>query len=266
VHVSDFFARSLTRLQRGLIVIAVLALSVLLRAPNPIMASDVRHLSFDHAITTQKSVALTFDADMTSAMLNKLKHGKITSWYNESLISKLRQQHVPATLFLAGLWIETYSTITKELSNDPLFELGNHSYSHGGFRLPCYGLGAVTYSNKIAEVRRTDDLLKAYATSYKKYFRFPGLCFDAEDAKSVEAQGYIVIGGDVDGGDAFEKNPRRIVLNVLAHVHPGSIIILHMHGGPNAPATGRALDDIVPELRSQGYTFVKVSDLLALPR
>ena len=234
-------------------------------APSSVTAAFAQQLGFDHASTTQKVVALTFDADMTSRMLTELKSGKVASWYNKNIIAILRKEHVPATLFLTGLWIETYAAATKDLSNDPLFELANHSYSHGGFRSPCYGLAAVKETNEAAEVQKTDALLKKYAISYQRYFRFPGLCFDAEDIKMVEAQGYAVIGGDVYGGDGFEKNPLKIISSVIGQVHPGSIVILHLHGGPNAPETANALREIIRQLRSKGYTFVKVSDLLKLP-
>ena len=233
------------------------------KAVSPALSAAQRG-GFDHAVTSQKVVALTFDADMTIKMRNELKSGKVGSWYNENVIAKLQQQNVPATLFLTGLWIEAYPGVTKDLSQNPLFELGNHSYSHGGFRSPCYGLPAVKKSNEAAEVQKTDDLLRKYAASYKRYFRFPGLCFDADDVKRVEAQDYTVIDGDVDGGDGFERSARPIVANVVAHVRPGSIVILHMHGGPNAPETAIALPDIIKKLRVEGYSFVKVSDLLKL--
>jgi peptidoglycan/xylan/chitin deacetylase (PgdA/CDA1 family) len=230
-------------------------------APAAISAD---HLGFDHAITSKKVVALTFDADMTPKMLGDLKTGKVTSWYNQNVIATLRQEHVPATLFLTGLWIRTYAAVTQELSRDSLFELGNHSYSHGGFRSPCYGLASVPESNEGAELQVTDELLTKYTTQHKKLFRFPGLCFEKEDVEKVEAEGYIVVGGDVDAGDGFQKSVMKIVSNVLDHVRPGSIVIFHMHGGPNAPQTANALPGIISGLRLRGYTFVKVSDLLAL--
>jgi peptidoglycan-N-acetylglucosamine deacetylase len=227
-------------------------------------ARTSQHFGFDRASTNNKVVALTFDADMTPGMLSALRSKRIASWYNEKVMAALREQQVPATLFLTGLWIEAYSDATKDLSADPLFELGSHSYSHGAFHSPCYALSPIRDSNQTAEVRKTDDLLKKYAVSYKKYFRFPGLCADAEAVKRVESEGYTVISGDVDGGDGFERNPKWIISNVLANVRPGSIVVLHMHGGPNAPETAAALPEIVKRLRSQGYTFVKVSDLLGL--
>lgn len=245
--------------------ISLLLLCATLSALLAAMASASQRLSFDHASTSQKLVALTFDADMTPGMLSELKSKKVASWYNEKVIETLRQEQIPATLFLTGLWIEAYSAATKELSADPLFELGNHSYSHGAFHSPCYRLFPIRETNQAAEVQKTDDLLKKYAASYKRYFRFPGLCSDAEAVKRVEDQGYIVVGGDVDGADAFQRNPKWIVSDVVANVRPGSIVVLHMHGGPNAPGTAIALPDIIKKLRSEGYTFVKVSDLLELP-
>ncbi len=242
----------------------ILLLALCAMLSTPFAAADQR-LSFDHASTNKKIVALTFDADMTPGMLSELKSRRVSSWYSKKVIEVLRQEQVPATLFLTGLWIETYSEATKELSADPLFELGSHSYSHGAFHSPCYSLFPIPESKQAAEVQKTDDLLRKYAASYKKYFRFPGLCSDAAAVKKVEDQGYTVIGGDVDGADAFERNPRWIASDVVTHVHPGSIVVLHMHGGPNAPGTAAALPDVIRKLRSEGYAFVKVSDLLQLP-
>ena len=189
--------------------IFLFALCALAGASPHTMASPTRQLSFDHAATNQKVVALTFDADMTFKMSNELKSGKVASWYNQGVIATLREEHVPATLFLAGLWIERYPAVTQDLSADPLFEIGNHSYSHPGFRSPCYGLGSVQKSNQAAEVQKADALLKKYATSYQNYFRFPGLCFGAGDVETIEAQGYTVIGGDVYGGDGVREEPSQ---------------------------------------------------------
>jgi peptidoglycan/xylan/chitin deacetylase (PgdA/CDA1 family) len=243
----------------------ILVLAAMFGALSAAPAASDRPLEFDHAATDEKVVALTFDGDMTPGMVSELKNKRVSSWYNEKVIEVLRQEQVPATLFLTGMWIEIYSAATKELSADPLFELGNHSYSHGAFHSPCYRLFPIPEARQATEVQKTDDLLKLYAASYKKYFRFPGLCFDAASVRKVEEQGYTAIGGDVDGADAFEKNPKWVSSSVVTRVRPGSIVVLHLQGGPNAPATASALPDIIKTLRSQGYTFVKVSDLLKLP-
>jgi peptidoglycan-N-acetylglucosamine deacetylase len=249
--------------RRAAILLSTLAM--ILGALSATLASSDRPFEFDHAATDEKVVALTFDGDMTPGMMSELKSKRVSSWYNEKVIEVLRQEKVPATLFLTGMWIEIYSAATKDLSADPLFELGNHSYSHGAFHSPCYRLFPIPEAKQAAEVQKTDELLKTYATTYKKYFRFPGLCFDAASIKKVEEQGYTAIGGDVDGADAFEKNPKWVASSVVTRVRPGSIVVLHLQGGANAPATANALPDIIKTLRSLGYRFVKVSDLLKLP-
>ncbi len=218
--------------------------------------------NFIRGNTQAKEVALTFDADMTPRMLKELNEGKVKSWYNQSVINVLRQNQVPATLFLTGLWIKAYPEITTELSQDPLFELGNHSYTHGGFSGSCYHLNPIKNDQDRVEIQDTEDLLAKYATAHQKYFRFPGLCSDAYDLGVVKNLGYQTIGGDVIGGDGFTQNAAAIAKRVVSRVKPGSIVILHMHGAPDAPATALALPTIISDLKAKGYTFVKVSQLL----
>ncbi len=90
--------------------------------------------------TDRPRVALTFDADMTPAMLRRLRTGEVGSHHNATLIAELRRLQVPATLFLTGLWTQHYPDVTRELAADPLFELGTHTWQHGPFTADCYGL------------------------------------------------------------------------------------------------------------------------------
>jgi hypothetical protein len=50
---------------------------------------------------------------------------------------------------------------------------------------------------------------------------------------------------------------------VLAASPPGSIVVMHLHGRANAPATGQALRLLIPELEKRGYHFLTVTELLA---
>ena len=52
-----------------------------------------------------------------------------------------------------------------------------------------------------------------------------------------------------------------IYANVVAHVRPGSIILMHDGGGPRAE-TLAALPRVIDTLRSRGYGFETVSELL----
>ncbi len=237
------------------------ATSTPVSAPLPASAAV-----FNHASTTEKVVALTFDADMTPSMRRKLDGGYVASWYNASVIDVLQREHVPATLFLTGLWADTYPTTTAMLARDPLFELGDHSYTHGGFTPHCYTLAPIPVGERVGEVTRTESRIAAITGVHTHLFRYPGLCADATTTAAIAALGFRTIGGDVPGGDGFQKDPRIVARTVLASVHPGSIVILHLNGGPNAPQTGAALPRIIAGLRERGYRFVTVSELLSLSR
>lgn len=85
-----------------------------------------------------------------------------------------------------------------------------------------------------------------------------------DDVAAVHAEGYRIVGGNVYEDDGFQKDANRIVQNVINKVKSGSIIVLRTHGGMNAPQAAIALPITIQKLKDQGYSFVKVSDLLKI--
>jgi hypothetical protein len=73
----------------------------------------------------------------------------------------------------------------------------------------------------------------------------------------------IPIEWSVNSIDAFNAYPAQISNAVLTQVKPGSIVIMHLQGGDNAPSTAVALRAIVPALQGRGFQFVTISQLLA---
>ena len=215
-----------------------------------------------HGSRERKLIALTFDADMNPYMKRLHDEGKVKSWYNKDVITALEETQTPATLFLTGMWIEMYPKVTKELAANPLFELANHSYSHPSFDGACYGLSHLADKDDETEIQKTQILLRIYTGVDNKYFRFPGGCYGKKDLEVVSQLGLQTIHWDVVGNDGFSRSPEKIEQNILSRVQNGSIIVLHMHGGPNAPETGVILPTIIKSLRAEGYAFVKVSELL----
>lgn len=53
-----------------------------------------------------------------------------------------------------------------------------------------------------------------------------------------------------------------IVRAVVDEVKPGSVVVMHLVGSPNAPATAAALARIIPALRNRGYELVTLDRLL----
>lgn len=217
-----------------------------------------------HGPRDKKKIALTFDAEMTDGMKANLVSGKTKSSYDSRIIDVLNQTHTPATLFLTGLWIELYPDVTKSLSQNPLFELGSHSYTDSSYYGFCYGLKQIPSTVKIEDIGATEKLLREHAGIDNRLFRFPGGCYTPNDVKLVNEANDTVVHWDVSGADGFNNNTNQIINNVVNNTQNGSIIILHMNGAPNAPKTAEALPEIVKQLKNKGFEFVKVSDLLGL--
>jgi peptidoglycan/xylan/chitin deacetylase (PgdA/CDA1 family) len=215
--------------------------------------------------TRRRWVALTFDADMTEGMLRALRDGRQRSWYDGRIVAELRKTGTPATIFLTGLWARTYPGVVRRLARDPLFELENHSFDHAAWRSPCYLLPTVHGGRaKMREVAATAAIIQRLTGRRPRYFRYPGGCHDGTaDDRLVNRVGEQPVDWNVVSQDAFDPDPGRIEQAVAAGARPGSIVVMHIMGAPNAPATAQALPAIIAGLRARGLRPVTVARLLA---
>ncbi|RSM83635.1 polysaccharide deacetylase [Streptomyces sp. WAC 01325] len=207
-----------------------------------------------------RTVALTFDADMTADQGPRAAQGE--RFDNPGLIAALRELKVPATVFMTGRWAEEYPRQARSIGRDPLFEVASHSYSHYAFTDHCYGLPTIGEEGMRADVER------AYAVFRKvgirdavPYFRFPGGCHDRRALEALTPVGVTAVQWDVVSGDAFATDAAAVAREVLNGVRPGSVVVLHCTRSA-APTTERVVRSIVPELRAKGFRLVKVSELI----
>ncbi|MHC0429068.1 polysaccharide deacetylase family protein [Streptomyces sp. O3] len=207
-----------------------------------------------------KTVALTFDADMTADQGPRAAGGE--RFDNPALIATLRRLKVPSTVFMTGRWAEEYPDQARSIGADPLFEVANHSYSHYAYTADCYGLPTLAPERMRADVDRAFAAFRAAGvTRTVPYFRFPGGCYDRAALRAIAGSSVTAVQWDVVGGDAFATDPDAVAREVLREVRPGSVVVLHCTRSA-APATERALRTVVPELRERGYRFVRVSELI----
>lgn len=214
----------------------------------------------------EKLVALTFDL---------CEQPNEISGYDAALVNYLRDQQVKATFFAGGKWMRSHPERTMQLMADPLFELGNHTWSHANLRL-------VNGPKMIEQIVRTqveygglrerllrskcasalDPAMAARVPSKLGLFRFPYGACSARALAAVNEGGLAAIQWNVVTGDpAKSQSARGIARVVLDQVRPGSIVIAHANG--RGWHTAEALPLIVPELRARGYQFVTVGELLA---
>ncbi len=213
----------------------------------------------------QKLVALTFD----------LCEGKgEIAGYDADIVNFLRASKVKATFFAGGKWLRSHPDRAMQLMADPLFEIGNHSWSHPNFRLiseaEMHGQIVQTQAQYeiiwegLAAKVRTQGLDAAEMNNIPKIprtFRFPyGTC-SQQTLRVTAAHGLPAIQWNIVTADSVKgQTAEKIAGIILKRVQSGSIIIMHANGkGIN---TARALPLCVPQLIQQGYQFVTVSVLL----
>lgn len=230
-------------------------------APGPSGLTPV----FAHGPRTKnRTVALTFDADMTANQGPRAAAGE--RFDHPELVATLRRLKVPATFFMTGRWAEEYPDQAKGIGRDPLFEVANHSYSHHAFTGNCYGLPTVPPTRMRADIDRAFAAFrKAGVKRAMPYFRFPGGCYDEQSLRTLAPAGVTAVQWDVVSGDAFATDADAVARQVLDGVRPGSVVVMHCTRSA-APTTERALRTIIPKLRERGFRFVKVSEQIRAQR
>jgi peptidoglycan/xylan/chitin deacetylase (PgdA/CDA1 family) len=214
-----------------------------------------------HGPRDQRRVALTFDADLTAAMRDRLTAGTVASYADMRIVDELIATGTPATFFFTGLWMRAYPEQTRRIGRQDLFEVATHSETHRAFRAKCYTLGLVPPEEMHTEVMRPIATLHELTGRASRYFRFPGGCYTPAALRTVLDAGVTVVHWDVESGDAFNDCSDDIVDRVVTSVRPGSIVLFHI-GGPNAPRTAEALPRILRALAHQDLKPVTVSELV----
>ena len=200
--------------------------------------------------TTRKELALTLDAC----------GGPHGNGYDSELIDFLRQEKIPATLFIAGRWIDDHLELFKALANDTLFEIENHGLNHK----PCsvtkespYGIDATdSIGAAIDEMELNARKIKFYTDERPIFYRSATAETDEACGKVAEALGMQIVGFDILSGDVGGTKVSLVKQNILAGLKNGAIIIGHM----NHPEWNiyEALKAALPTIRKKGYKFIKL--------
>ena len=213
----------------------------------------------------RKVVALTFDL---------CEGAREISGYDARIVNYLRGQQLKATFFAGGKWLHSHPEQAMQLMADPLFEIGNHSWSHPHFQV----LTEMAMEDQIlrtqaqyealrqelasrAQARGIDPAEMAKIPRVPRAFRFPyGTC-NGEALRVLTRLGLPAIQWSIVTGDPDRHQyAQRIARIILSKIQPGAIIICHANG--RGVWTADALPLFVPKLRDRGYTFVTVSELL----
>jgi peptidoglycan/xylan/chitin deacetylase (PgdA/CDA1 family) len=194
--------------------------------------------------TTRKVVAITFD-DGPSEI------------YATQILADLRRYDARATFYVIGAAASEHPVALRSLVTARQ-EIGNHTYSHRRLVFVSTGTAADEVSSADAVIRAAGyrgpiNVRPPYA---KKLLSLPW---------GLRAHGRITVMWDLepDSLEGIRDDAQAMTRYVVDNVRPGSIVLLHPWAEGNA-ATRQALPEILAALQGSGYSFVTVSELLAL--
>lgn len=223
----------------------VLSLIIFCVMFGSIRSSNHKHLAQFETVRVLKQVAkfqkiavLTFDDGPNEP-------------YTSRLLDILKAEKVKATFFVIGKNVERLPHVARRIVREG-HVIANHSYSHLRFT------DELGPEEIIREIKRGEKAIIS-ATGVKPYlFRFPFGATTPSLTKIVMQQGYSVIGWSSHGYDWLRPRSSQTIANdVLKHISPGTIILLHdgegVDQGVNTLPTLEATRIILHELKKRDY-------------
>lgn len=197
--------------------------------------------------TDNKEIALTLDAC----------GGEFGSGYDDDLILFLREEQIPATIFVNERWIIENESLFLELANDSLFQIENHGTNHSPLSVnggEAWGIPATKSIEEVyEEIMTNHDTVKKLTDREMTLFRSGTAFYDEIAVEIANSLGYEVVNYTIlgDAGATFSSSQ---VKQALLSAQPGDIALLHM----NQPKSGTAegVRQAVPLLKAQGFKFV----------
>ncbi len=212
-------------------------------APEPVVMPELKseeRYDYDGTLLAEtdtlngaKAVALTFDDGP----------GK----YTAELLEGLRARDVRATFFMVGSCVDTYPELLPIMVQDG-HQLGNHTYSHPS-------ITALDENGWRKEIEITDNAIYNACGHYSTAFRPPYGSYTEYQARSIDK---TVTLWSVDTLDWQSRNKESIKKIAFREIKDGSIVLFHDLYKTSVDA---ALE-IIDELKSEGYVFVTVDQLL----
>ncbi len=217
---------------------------------RPLLTADGNALGSDQP-SPGRRIALTFD------------DGPSPRW-TPRIAAALRAGHVPATFFVVGSQVSSHPDIVRRLHREG-FEIGNHTFTHAD-------LSTLPRWEALAQVGLTESILTGTLGVRPRLLRPP---YSATPTAVTPRQqralvplsraGYIIALADLDSRDWSAPGVGHIVAGATPTGRTGGIVLLH-DGGGNRAQTLAAVRALIPRLRARGFSFVRLSDLLGLPR
>ena len=193
-------------------------------------------------------VALTFD------------DGPNPVWTSQ-VLADLQAAGMHATFFVVGVHAQRFPGLVEQEWQDGM-AIGNHTLHHEPllFAKPAAVRASLTQTASIIKGITHDPCLWLFRPPYGD------LAANSGGANEIRSEGYTIVNWDTQGHDWMRPAAALIVQRVVAHLHPGAIILLH-DGAPDTESQDRsqtvqALPQILAALKARGLVSVTLPQLL----
>lgn len=166
---------------------------------------------------------------------------------SDKILDVLEKYHARATFFMVGTNAKDHPKNLKrkvELG----CELGNHSYAHNHY-------GAKVTKE---DIKKCSDAIYDVCGKRPTCFRSPGGETTQMIKDECRAENMALYYWSVDTNDWKSRDANKVYNHVMNYAGDGDIVLMHEIYG----STADAVEKIVPELISQGYQLVTVSELV----
>lgn len=150
-----------------------------------------------------------------------------------------------------GFWIDKFEEETKAIAKAG-FDIGNHSRNH--LNMPKLSDGEIR-----AEIEYVNDRVNELTGVTPTYFRAPFGDYSDRLMSALEEMNMVGVQWSIDSLDWKGLSAKEIYNRVVPKAKSGDIVLFHN----NSDHVLDALPMILSALKSQGFKFVTLSELVA---
>jgi peptidoglycan/xylan/chitin deacetylase (PgdA/CDA1 family) len=177
---------------------------------------------------SSKSLILTFDDGPSSVLI--------------PILDILNKHEVKAMFFWQSRLLHKHRPWKRVLDVGHI--IGGHSLRHRD-------LTRLSYKEQLHDITSNKRHIEQLTGEQMKYFRPPYGQFNEDTLEVLKELNVIPFLWEVAGLDwEHKENPVHIVHNILNYAKDGSVILLH-----ELKQTVRILDELITELKAEGYSF-----------
>ena len=198
---------------------------------------NFRKLPIYYVKTEEKKIAISFDC----------------AWgvdYTDKLLETMKNENVHCTFFAVEFWSAKYPDYLKKIA-DAGHEIGTHSSTHPY-------MSKLDKSAIVKELTTSKEIIEKTTGKKVELFRPPYGDYDDLLIDTATELGLYTIQWSVDSLDWKDLSASEIKNRVVSRAKNGSIVLFHNQG----LHTAEALPAIIKELKSKGYEFVPIGELI----